>query len=258
MAKKNERNALESKEMILSSAFHLFAKVGFHGASTKNIAQQAGVSEGLIFHHFESKTAILLALMQRFMAGSIQKKTTKIFKNRENDSLEEIICDFFDVIEKEAREGRMPGIVRIIFNSLMTLPESDREYFARNIHDTLWQPLTESLTDRMTQSNIDPYIFFRLIQGSIMGYIFFQEILGWKRFVDLDPVEYRNTMAKILSDAVAQSKFEHTKIQNKNMKPPKKAVTNSMPNSKKTKPTLNPSRKKNPKKTSKSNKEVEL
>lgn len=258
MAKKNEQNALESKEMILSSAFHLFAKVGFHGASTKKIAQQAGVSEGLIFHHFESKTAILLALVQRFVSGSIREKISSRLKDREDDSLEEIICDMFDLIEKEAREGRMPGVVRIIFNSLMTLPESDREYFARNIHDTLWLPLTESLTDRISDSSIDPYIFFRMIQGSIMGYIFFQEILGWKRFAELDPVQYRNTMARILSNAVTQSKIEHTKIQNKNIKPPKKTVNNSTPNSKKTKPTLNTSIKQNPKKTSKRNKEVEL
>ncbi|MBW7859083.1 MAG: TetR/AcrR family transcriptional regulator [Leptonema sp. (in: Bacteria)] len=212
LTKKNEQNAIESKEMILDSAFHLFAKVGFHGASTKKIAQQAGVSEGLIFHYFENKVAILLALMQRFVAGSIQKKIAKSLKNREDDSLETILCDIFDIIEKKAREGRMAGIVRIVFNSLMTLPEPDREYFARSIHDTLWLPLTESLTDRISDSNIDPYILFRMIQGSIMGYIFFQEILGWKRFVELDPVQYRNTMAKILADAVAQSKIHNQNL----------------------------------------------
>ena len=40
------------QQKILSSALKLFAKQGFDATSTRSIAQDAGVSEGLIFRHF--------------------------------------------------------------------------------------------------------------------------------------------------------------------------------------------------------------
>ena len=45
----------DKQEKILQAALELFAKEGFKGTSTNKIAKKAGVSEGLIFRHFENK-----------------------------------------------------------------------------------------------------------------------------------------------------------------------------------------------------------
>lgn len=49
---------------IVETALHLFAELGFDAVSTKKIAQKAGVSEGLIFRHFQNKLGLLNAIMQ--------------------------------------------------------------------------------------------------------------------------------------------------------------------------------------------------
>lgn len=54
----------EKQETILTSALHLFAEQGYHGTSTSKVAQAAGVSEGLIFRHFQSKEGLLSALLE--------------------------------------------------------------------------------------------------------------------------------------------------------------------------------------------------
>ena len=41
----------------------LFASLGFDGTSTKAIAKEAGVSEGLIFKHFKNKEGLLEAII---------------------------------------------------------------------------------------------------------------------------------------------------------------------------------------------------
>ena len=41
----------------------LFASLGFDGTSTKGIAKEAGVSEGLIFKHFKNKEGLLEAII---------------------------------------------------------------------------------------------------------------------------------------------------------------------------------------------------
>ncbi|MFT5818608.1 MAG: AcrR family transcriptional regulator [Bacteroidia bacterium] len=49
---------------ILQTALELFSKKGFDAVSTNLIAKEAGVSEGLIFRHFQNKVGLLLAIMQ--------------------------------------------------------------------------------------------------------------------------------------------------------------------------------------------------
>jgi len=53
-----------SKAKIERAAVILFAQHGIDGVSTKQIAQQAGLSEGLIYRHFQSKHELALTLMK--------------------------------------------------------------------------------------------------------------------------------------------------------------------------------------------------
>ena len=43
----------EKQESILQAALKLFATEGYASTSTNKVAKVAGVSEGLIFHHFK-------------------------------------------------------------------------------------------------------------------------------------------------------------------------------------------------------------
>lgn len=53
----------EKQETILSVALRLFAERGYENTPTSLIAREAGVSEGLIFRHFENKDGLLRALV---------------------------------------------------------------------------------------------------------------------------------------------------------------------------------------------------
>ena len=55
----------EKKQHILESALKLFSKEGYEATSTRSIAQEAGVSEGLIFRHFQNKEGLLKYLLER-------------------------------------------------------------------------------------------------------------------------------------------------------------------------------------------------
>lgn len=52
---KNRLSAKERRILILEAALNVFSRNGFSGARTKEIAQEAGISETLVFHHFETK-----------------------------------------------------------------------------------------------------------------------------------------------------------------------------------------------------------
>jgi AcrR family transcriptional regulator len=50
----------ETRTRILESAQRLFARQGYDGTTTRALAQDAGVAEGTLFRHFDSKKAILV------------------------------------------------------------------------------------------------------------------------------------------------------------------------------------------------------
>ncbi|NQV03376.1 MAG: helix-turn-helix transcriptional regulator [Bacteroidia bacterium] len=54
----------DKQEKILQSALELFAKDGFAATSTRKVAKHAGVSEGLIFRHFQNKEGLLEAIIK--------------------------------------------------------------------------------------------------------------------------------------------------------------------------------------------------
>ena len=52
----------QRKETILASSLALFARHGFHGVTTRMIAKAAGISEALLYRHFEGKDDLFKAL----------------------------------------------------------------------------------------------------------------------------------------------------------------------------------------------------
>lgn len=53
---------------ILDAANRLFCQKGFHGTSTREVAEAAGVSLGNIYNHFKGKEELFAALLERYEA----------------------------------------------------------------------------------------------------------------------------------------------------------------------------------------------
>jgi AcrR family transcriptional regulator len=65
---KQQQRSEETKTHILAAAESCFAQGGYDGTSVARICQEAGVSKGAFYHHFESKQAVFLALLYRWLA----------------------------------------------------------------------------------------------------------------------------------------------------------------------------------------------
>ncbi len=53
---------MDKQEQILKAALKLFVEYGFHGTPTSKIAQEAGVSNGTLFHYYKTKDELVVAL----------------------------------------------------------------------------------------------------------------------------------------------------------------------------------------------------
>ena len=51
--------AADRRRQLLDAAVRVFARQGFHGCRVSDIADEAGVAYGLVYHYFDSKEQIL-------------------------------------------------------------------------------------------------------------------------------------------------------------------------------------------------------
>src|SRR5690606_40822044 len=74
------QQAASRKDKIMREALLLFAEKGYIDTSTKIIAQQAGVSEALIFKHFGNKDNLLSHLIKSGYRRVLQqdRKSTRL------------------------------------------------------------------------------------------------------------------------------------------------------------------------------------
>ncbi len=64
----SQQRGEETRARILDAAVRKFALAGYDSASIDDICSEAGVSKGAFYHHFPSKQAIFLALMQGWLS----------------------------------------------------------------------------------------------------------------------------------------------------------------------------------------------
>jgi len=66
-----ERQAKERRDELIDAALTSFARRGYHGASLKDIAEAAGVTDGLLIHYFGSKAHLLSAVLAERQSLSV-------------------------------------------------------------------------------------------------------------------------------------------------------------------------------------------
>jgi AcrR family transcriptional regulator len=107
----------ETRQRIIETASELFATDGWENTTTRGIATAAGIATGTLFNYFESKEAIVAALMSEALANAKQE-----LRKRPSDdqSLEE---ELFSLIWTELRSLRrfrkfLPAAVETILSPM--------------------------------------------------------------------------------------------------------------------------------------------
>ncbi len=62
-----------SRDKLLDATFVEVYRYGYHGASTAAILQKAGVPKGSMYHHFNSKKGMVLAMIEERLIPKVQE-----------------------------------------------------------------------------------------------------------------------------------------------------------------------------------------
>lgn len=106
-------SAEERRKQILRSAIAVFARDTYHGATTKNIAEEAGITEALIYRYFGSKRALFTEALEltssRLVVGL--EKTLSARRDHPIEALTECFSFYVDYLTKHQDLAKMIFLV---------------------------------------------------------------------------------------------------------------------------------------------------
>lgn len=112
--------AAQRKEQLLDTAATLFAERGYAGATTAELAKAAGVTEPIIYRHFQSKRDLFVALIDRTGQRTIDQWDSELSSAADPaERLKRLIGANPMVSEK----GR--GVYRVIVQAMTEIEDPD-------------------------------------------------------------------------------------------------------------------------------------
>lgn len=164
----------DKRRMILNAAVRVFARQGFHACRVSDIADEAGVAYGLLYHYFSSKEEVLDTLfLERWnvMLEMIREVDARPIPVREK--LQEIVSFIVDSYRHD------PDMMKVIIVEVTRAANSfGRTHLGqiRAAYDLIGGIVTKAQADGVFKPEIEPRFaamaFYGVIEQVLTGWIF--------------------------------------------------------------------------------------
>ncbi|MFN2490619.1 MAG: TetR/AcrR family transcriptional regulator [Actinomycetota bacterium] len=170
----------DRREEILQASLHLFAERGFHGTSMRDIARQADITEGLIYHYFASKRDLFRAIIEEYSFLPLLRTLPELAEQLDLRGLLLVLArGFFDVLRQNTK------LTRLLLQEVQVFPEEKEAFFADAVGESITE-LAQILDARMSErakTQVDPQVASRLFFNALLAFFVEQEILGGKHML---------------------------------------------------------------------------
>lgn len=173
----------DRREDILRASLNLFAEKGFHGTSMRDIAREADITEGLIYHYFASKRDLFRAIIEEHSFLPLLRTLPDIAGQLDLRALLIVLArGFFDVLRQNTQ------LTRLLLQEVQVFPEEKEAFFADAVGESISE-LANILGTRMNaraRTQVDPQVASRLFFNALLAFFVEQEILGGKYLLPAD------------------------------------------------------------------------
>ena len=106
-------SADERRKQILKSAIGVFAEMTYHGATTKRIAEKAGITEALIYRYFGSKRALFTEAINHTCSRLVAGLEAELDRNRDRplSVMANSLAYYTNVLERNEDMAKMIFLV---------------------------------------------------------------------------------------------------------------------------------------------------
>jgi AcrR family transcriptional regulator len=169
------------REQILRGSMKLFAKKGFRGTTTREIARHLGISEALMFKYFPSKKALYRAIIQKKTDGSEEMFfPEEAIQAKDDRQVFRSIASY--LISKNTED---PVFMRLIQYSALEGHDLSRIFFENHATERT-KLLSGYIRQRIKEGafrKVPPFLAARAFMGMAIHYVQSQEIYGMKNFL---------------------------------------------------------------------------
>jgi TetR/AcrR family transcriptional regulator, fatty acid metabolism regulator protein len=156
--------ALEDKRrQLLDAAVRVFARKGFHASRVGDIAEEAGVAHGLLYHYFESKDQVLEAVFH-------ENWSLLVARIESVEETDEPAADQLRHISAIVLRTwlHLPDVVRVVIQEFGRSPELAERIGELTLPiDALERVIRRGIENGEFRKDIDPIFAATVVYGSI-------------------------------------------------------------------------------------------
>ena len=196
VTKKNYATGIVSRDNILLAARKCFAQHGFFETSMTDIEKAANTSRGVLYHHFESKDQMILAIIAENLgnfANKIEADLEKIRTTGDGD-LKQLLTDALKLVE-EITMG--PGRAMSVHVWSLSLLRPDVKVYMLSFFERIRAALKLQLVILQKNKKIDPKVNLEDLSTALFS-IQIPAFIVQRLFIEkhsLSPEAFANSLA---------------------------------------------------------------
>ncbi|MBE7366219.1 TetR/AcrR family transcriptional regulator [Ramlibacter pallidus] len=143
----DERDDGNRRRKLILGAARLFRRKGFDGTSTRDIAAAAGMQSGSPFYHFESKQALLFAVMEQGMRHAVERQEQAIAaagmdRLRPPEQLRLLVRNHFEILL-----GPGSDFIPVMLYEARSITARQHAALSelRSTYEAAWEPVLQAL-----------------------------------------------------------------------------------------------------------------
>lgn len=173
LASKHVSSETETHNRILQAAQQLFARQGFEGTTTRDLAHKAGVAEGTLFRHFSNKKSILIEVVTQGWVELLTELLTELSEMASYKAVSQVLNRRMTHLHKNG------DMLRVCFIEAQFHPELreqiQTEVISKMMHVT--EAFFQTAMDRGVYRPMDPKVVARVFLGMFTVAGFSQETI---------------------------------------------------------------------------------
>ena len=199
-------DAEERRKAIVRAAVPLFARNGFAGTTTREIAEKAGISEALLFRHFPTKKALYGEILRLGCEGDPALEQLASLR----PSTQTLVCLVRFMMRRfvlgdEAERAELDPRLRLVLHSCLEDGDYARELF-ETIAERVVPLFAESMTAAAAAGDLVPGAVPCGSEAAANRFWFAQHVAAMMAFAALSGrgcIPYRGSTEGIVEEATA-------------------------------------------------------
>ena len=189
-------SSTDRKKQILEVATELFARHGFDGVTTRQVADAAGITEAMVFRHFATKDDLYWEVLS--VKGAPDEVRRRLDEKLQSDvePIEIFTSIALHVLHRNVDD---PAKCRLLLFSALENHRLSQRFFKTYMSE--WYELLAGYIRRQIEEGrfrpVDPVLAARGFIGMVFHHYLVQELFGGNKYQSFDLDEVARTMAEL-------------------------------------------------------------